>query len=184
SIYITIDDDKDAKGAELFRIANSRFSFIRLGQSFRATEMEAALGLAQLEEREESCARRQQIVARYNQGLARLSQHLQLPTPRPGSEHSYMFYPLSIINPRIQRADLISYLENQGIETRYLLPLINQPIYRQLFGNLDEQYPVAARLNETAFYIGCQPSLTDDDVDYVTECFQRFFEKYNGVPIQ
>lgn len=178
SIYITIDDDKEAKGAELFKIANSRFSFIRLGQSFRATEMEAALGLAQLEEREESCARRQQIVARYNKGLASLTEHLQLPTPRPGSEHSYMFYPLSITNPRIQRADLIGYLENQGIETRYLLPLINQPIYRQLFGNLDQQYPIAAQLNETAFYIGCHPSLTDDDVDYVTDCFWHFFETY------
>ncbi|MGI8899077.1 MAG: DegT/DnrJ/EryC1/StrS family aminotransferase [Pyrinomonadaceae bacterium] len=178
SIYITIDDDKEAKGAELFRIANSRFSFIRLGQSFRATEMEAALGLAQLEEREESCARRQQIVARYNKGLASLTEHLQLPTPRPGSEHGYMFYPLSINNPRIQRAELIGYLENQGIETRYLLPLINQPIYRQLFGNLDKQYPVAARLNETAFYIGCHPSLTNDDVDYVTDCFWHFFETY------
>lgn len=178
SIYIRIDDDKNAKGDELFRIADNRFSFVRLGQSFRATEMEAALGLAQLEERKESCARRQQIVARYSQGFNCLSEHLQLPTPRPGSEHSYMFYPLSIINPRIQRAELICYLENQGIETRYLLPLINQPIYRQLFGNLDEQYPVAARLNESAFYIGCHVGMTDDDVDYVIDQFRHFFKTY------
>ncbi len=179
SIYIRIDDDKGVKGEDLFQIANSRFSFIRLGQSFRATEMEAALGLAQLEEREDSCARRQKVVARLNEGLKGLSEeYLQLPKPRPGSEHSYMFYPLSIINPRIQRADLIRYLENHGIETRYLLPLINQPIYRQLFGNLDEQYPIATRLNETAFYIGCHPSLTDDDVEYVIDRFWDFFENH------
>jgi len=175
SIYIRMDDDKGATGAELFQIANRRFSFIRLGQSFRATEMEAALGIAQLEEREASFARRQRNVARLNEGLEELEEHLQLPRPRPDSEHSYMFYPLTILNPKIRRDDLIQYLENNGIETRYLLPLINQPIYREIFGNLDDQFPVAARLNNTAFYIGCHPDLTDGDMDYVIEHFRRFF---------
>jgi dTDP-4-amino-4,6-dideoxygalactose transaminase len=86
-----------------------------------------------------------------------------------------MFYPLTILNPKIRRDDLIQYLENNGIETRYLLPLINQPIYREIFGNLDDQFPVAARLNNTAFYIGCHPDLTDGDMDYVVKHFRRFF---------
>jgi dTDP-4-amino-4,6-dideoxygalactose transaminase len=137
--------------------------------------MEAALGIAQIEEREESCARRQQNVARLNQGLMNLQEHLQLPKPRPGSDHSYMFYPLTILNPKVNRDDLIQYLEDRGVETRYLLPLINQPIYRKIFGNIDEQYPVAARLNKTAFYIGCHPELNDNDIDYVINCFQQFF---------
>jgi len=176
SIYITIDDDKGVKGAELFRLADRRFSFIRLGQSFRATEMEAALGVAQLEEHEESLARRRHNVARLNEGLAEFEEHLQLPQPRPESEHSYMFYPLTILNSKISRDDLIRYLEDNGVETRYLLPLINQPIYRKMFGDLDEQFPVAARLNKTAFYIGCHPDLTDADIDYVIEHFRRFFK--------
>jgi dTDP-4-amino-4,6-dideoxygalactose transaminase len=175
SIYIRMDDDQGATGAELFQIANRRFSFIRLGQSFRATEMEAALGIAQLEEREESFARRQRNVTHLNEGLKELEEHLQLPYPRPESEHSYMFYPLTILNPKIRRDDLIQYLENNGIETRYLLPLINQPIYREIFGNLDEQFPVAAWLNDTAFYIGCHPDLTDGDMNYVIEHFHKFF---------
>ena len=104
SIYITIDDDNAAKGDELFQIANSRFSFIRLGHSFRCTEMEAALGIAQLEERKESCARRLEIAARYNHGLAGLQNFLQLPFPRPGSEHCYMFYPITILNERVRRS--------------------------------------------------------------------------------
>ncbi len=175
SIYIRMDDDQGATGAELFQIANRRFSFIRLGQSFRATEMEAALGIAQLEEREESFARRQRNVTHLNEGLKELEEHLQLPYPRPESEHSYMFYPLTILNPIFRRDDLIQYLVNNGIETRYLLPLINQPIYREIFGNLDEQFPVAAWLNDTAFYIGCHPDLTDGDKNYVIEHFHKFF---------
>ena len=86
-----------------------------------------------------------------------------------------MMYPLAIVNPKVRRDDLIRYLEEHAVETRYLLPLINQPIYRKLFGNLDEQYPVATWLNNAAFYIGCHPDLTDEDVDYVTDCFRQYF---------
>ncbi len=176
SIYITIDDDKAAKGQELFQIANSRFSFVRLGQSFRCTEMEAALGIAQLEEREQSCARRQEVVRRLNEGFADLQEFLQLPFPRPESTHSYMFYPLTILDEkRVQRDDLIRFLEDNLIETRYLLPLINQPIYREIFGNLDDEYPVAANLNKNSFYIGCHPNLKDEEVEYMIEKFHQFF---------
>ena len=175
SIYIRIDDDHGAQGAALFRIANSRFSFIRLGHSFRCTELEAALGLAQLEERDQMCSRRKEIARSFNEGLEAFEDDLQLPISRQDAEHVYMFYPIVLRNQRIRRSDLILYLEEKGIETRYLLPLINQPIYQKLFGVIDEDYPVAARLNENAFYIGCHPDMSDDDVNYVLDCFQRYF---------
>ncbi len=176
SIYLRIDDDQ-VEGRDIFEIADRRFSFVRLGHSFRATEMEAALGQAQLEERETLCAKRQEIVARLNKGLAPFQDELQLPQVRPGSEHSFMFYPLVIRNPAILRDDLIRFLENHSVETRYLLPLINQPVYQTLFGDLTLDYPVAARLNKTAFYIGCHPDMTDEDVEHVIECFGDYFRR-------
>lgn len=178
SIYIRMDDDRGAQGEQLFRIANSRFSFIRLGHSFRCTEMEAALGLAQLEERDALLARRQQIAGRLSEGLADLEEYLQLPRPRPDSDHAYMMYPLRIVNRRLRRAELIQYLEENRIETRYLLPLINQPFYTKLFGNLDLKYPVAAALNDTAFYIGSHPDMNDTDVEYVIGHFHKYFREH------
>jgi dTDP-4-amino-4,6-dideoxygalactose transaminase len=166
-IYTRIDDDQGAEGADLFRIANSRFSFVRFGHSFRCTEMEAAIGVAQLEDREAAGQRRQAIAARLSAGLADLQDALQLPVARAGAEHAYMMYPLTLIEDRIPRAVVIEHLEGNGVETRYLLPLINQPIYRATFGNLDGEYPVAARLNERAFYVGCHPDMTDEDADHV-----------------
>jgi dTDP-4-amino-4,6-dideoxygalactose transaminase len=176
-IYTRIDDDQAAVGSELFRIANGRFSFIRLGHSFRCTEMEAALGIAQLDEREAMWQRRCDIARRLTEGLADLSDHLQLPTSRPDSEHAYMMYPMVLLDSAVRRADVIEYLETGGIETRYLLPLINQPVYLRMFGNLDAEYPVAARLNETAFYVGCHPDMSDDDVEYVIERLHLFFRQ-------
>ncbi len=175
SIYIRIDDDAGRTGDELFQVADRRFSFIRLGHSFRCTEMEAALGIAQLEEREAQWATRQRVAARYRAGLASLGDRLQLPALRPDTDHAYMFFPLVLTDTSSSRPRLIQFLEERGVETRYLLPLINQPVYRELFGNLDAEYPVAARLNENAFYVGCHPEMTDDDADYVVDCLQTYF---------
>jgi dTDP-4-amino-4,6-dideoxygalactose transaminase len=174
SIYTRIDDDAQAHGRSLFEIADRRFSFTRLGHSFRATEMEAALGIAQYEERHSLAARRRAVADLLTRGLKDIEGNFQLPRSRPDAEHGYMFYPITILNPRIQRSELIQYLEDRGIETRYVLPLINQPIYRKLFGNLDEQYPVAARLNETSFYVGSHPGMTDADANFVVESLHDF----------
>lgn len=175
SIYIRMDDDQQSD--DVFEIANRRFSFVRLGHSFRATEMEAALGLAELERYEQSIQRRQELAGRLSAGLSGLESVLQLPKIRPECDHTFMFYPLVIKEEGGSRDDLIRYLEEHAIETRYLLPLINQPIYRELFGDLDNEYPVAARLNERAFYIGCHPVISDADNDYVIEKFNEYFSK-------
>lgn len=177
SVYTRIDDDEAAHGDELFRIANNRFTFVRMGHSFRATEMEAALGVAQIEDRVALAAHRRSLVKRLNEGLGSLSRQLQLPCERPGAEHAYMFYPIKLIDPKISRDDLILYLEERSIETRYVLPLINQPVYRKLFGDLDEEYPEATRINKRAFYIGCHPEMNESDVDYVVRIFHEFFEE-------
>lgn len=175
SIYIRMDDDRRDKASELFQIVDRRFSFVRLGHSFRCTEMEAALGVAEFERHEQNIARRQAIARRLSEGLAGLQDWLQLPSSRPGADHVFMFYPLVIRDERIRRDDLILHLEQRGVETRYLLPLINQPVYRDLFGNLDSQFQVAARLNANAFYVGSHPQISDQEVETMIDAFHDFF---------
>jgi perosamine synthetase len=175
SIYIRIDDDRNPDH-HIFDIVDRRFSFVRLGHSFRSTELEAALGVAQLETREAYTARRRAVASGLTTLLSGLDRYLQLPAIRPETEHVFMFYPLVIRDPSIARADLIRHLEERGVETRYLLPLINQPVYRKRFGNLDDDYPVAAHLNRTAFYVGCHVDVTDEDVAYIGRTFHEFFE--------
>jgi len=178
SIYTRIDDDAGREGKALFEIADRRFSFVRLGYSYRCTEMEAALGLAQLESREADWQRRRVITQRLCAGLSPLSDMLQLPVERDGAEHAWMFFPLVLRGPSIERSAIIQYLEDHHIETRYLLPLLNQPVYKELFGDLEPNYPVAANLNRQAFYIGCHAGMTDEEVDYILDCFHSFFRNH------
>ena len=58
------------------------------------------------------------------------------------------------------------------------MPLINQPVYRKLFGDLENEYPVARHINQNGFYIGCHSYLTQEELEYIVAKFGEFFESY------
>jgi dTDP-4-amino-4,6-dideoxygalactose transaminase len=174
SIYLSIDDDDTKDEAVLKQLVARRFSFVHVGYSYRATEMEAALGVGELARHQEMLSRRHENARYLTAGLADLSRYLQLPSVRKGAEHAWMMFPI-IVKEGVDREALLLHLETAGIETRHLMPLINQPIYRKLFGDLEPQYPVAARINRCGFAIGCHQGLERDDLDHVIEIFYRYF---------
>ncbi|MDQ7052456.1 MAG: DegT/DnrJ/EryC1/StrS family aminotransferase [candidate division KSB1 bacterium] len=174
SIYLDIDSDDNLTDNDLRDVIERRFSFVRLGHSFRPTEMEAALGLAQLEEYESILQARQRNARRLTEGLQDLAEHLQLPTIPPDREHAFMMYPITVKKPGL-RNELVAFLENHGIETRFAFPLLDQPVYKKLFHLDVRQFPAAERISKNAFYIGCHQELTDEDIGYVIEVFHDFF---------
>ena len=177
SIYLSIDDDKTTDPRKLFKIANRRFNFIHIGYSYRATEMEAAIGLSGLTDKDKMLKKRRQNAAYLTAGLKKFKD-LQLPQIRPQTEHAFMMYPLVIKkDSKIKRDRLIYFLEKENIETRYLMPLLSQPIYKKLFGNIEENYPVAKWIDKNGFYIGCHQELKRSDLDYVIYTFEKFFQK-------
>ncbi|PIT83945.1 hypothetical protein COU37_05685 [Candidatus Micrarchaeota archaeon CG10_big_fil_rev_8_21_14_0_10_45_29] len=176
SIYMSIDDDDNLSGKELKTIMDARFKFVRLGYSFRITELEGALALGQFERKEQILAKRQENAKMLSEGLSDLQEFLQLPTVPKGRTHSFMFYPL-VCKGGADREKLTLFLEEAGIETRHLLPLINQPIYIKLFGELEGKYPVAANLNKNAFYIGCHQHLGKKEIEHVVKTLHKFFKK-------
>lgn len=175
SIYISIDDDQTSDPNKLREIVGKRFSFVTLGHSFRVTELEAALGLSQLKRKDQIVARRKEVAARYLKGLADLGEHLQFQQTPPDRDNVYMLF--GIVCKSGDKTELVNFLEQNNIETRDLLPLLNQPVYKKIFGNIEDKYPVAKHLNKAAFYIGCHQYLSNDDVDYVIAKFHEFFKK-------
>jgi dTDP-4-amino-4,6-dideoxygalactose transaminase len=59
-----------------------------------------------------------------------------------------------------------------------MMPLLNQPIYIKMFGNIESRYPVAQHINRNGFIIGCHHYLTIADLDYVIKAFNNFFKKF------
>lgn len=175
SIYLSIDDDDTKDEARLKKIIERRFSFVRMGYSYRVTEFEAALGVAQLEHYDSMFAQRQDNVARLTKGLQRFDTFLQLPVVPADREHAFMIYPIST-RGGCSRDALVNHLERHGVETRYLFPLLTQPIYQELFGiNHLDKFPVAKGVHQNAFYIGCHQELGADDVAHVIDVVDDFF---------
>ena len=173
SIYIAMDDDKK-NGDELFRIVDRRFNFIRLGHSFRATELEAAIGLGQLEHKDEIIIKRRYNANYLIEELKDLQDFLQLPIIPMDRDHNFMMYP--IVLRHSNKKDLVYFLEKNLIETRDMMPLLNQPVYRTLFGEIENVYPVAKWINNNGFYIGCHQYIEKDEMDYIIEIFHDFFK--------
>lgn len=179
SVYMSIDDDDHREDKAFFDIVDRRFKFVDIGYSYRATEFEAAIGLAQLERWQESVALRQRNASLLGERLARHQTHVRLPKIRPETDHAFMMYPI-VVRPPVQRDDLVHHLEASGIETRPMLPLLSQPAYLRQFGDLRSGYPVATEVDERGFYIGCHPEITPDDIEFVGAIFDAFFTGASG----
>lgn len=173
SIYMKIDDDRGVSKERLHEIVAKRFSFVSLGHSFRSTEFEAALGLAQLEAGEKIIRARKANARILLEGLGDLSDRIQLAHVPEDRDHMFMMFPIVLRGE--EKTDLVRYLEERRIETRDILPLINQPVYRKLYGDLEPKYPTARWINRNGFYIGCHQYLTRRELDYVIDTFHDYF---------
>ena len=174
SIYLNIDD-RGHTAAERLKIAEGRFRFVRFGHSFRATELEAAVGLAQLDDMPELIQCRQKNAAYLLERLGPFENELQLPSWPDYVDHVFMMFPIVIRDRVTTKSELVSHLEEHGVETRDMVPLLNQPIYRQRFGDIEGDFPTAKWINGAGFYIGCHPYLEEEQLDHVIRQFEQFF---------
>ena len=140
-----------------FDAIRTRYHFKSIGHSYRATEFEAAIALPQLDTLKANIKARVDNAKILTAGLKPFSDRLQLPICPYNRSHSLMMYP--IILREGDKWDLIRHLETNGVETREMLPLTNQPCYEGMFD--EDDYPVAKWINEQGFYVGCSRFLNE-----------------------
>ncbi len=179
NIYLKMEDDDTKSKKRLNSLVERRFQFIHVGYSYRNTEMEAALGLAEIENKSAIVKKRQTVGKSLTKSLSDFSQFFQLPKVRPGAQHIYMLFPVVITDKRIQRDDFLLYLEMNGVETRLFFPLLSQPIYKRLFGNIESHYPIAQKLEKHGFIIGSHPYVSQEDIDYLHKLIEKYLQKKN-----
>lgn len=167
NIYISIDD---SSGENQEEVMSKRFRFDSCGHSFRITELEAALALAQLTCWPDMIFRREANAAILDEALR---ETLEVTTPHiaRGNTHSYMMYPI-IMNSG-DKWEMCAHLENNGVETREMLPITNQPIYRHLVR--EGEFPVAELINENGFYVGCHQGLGKDAMYRIADLIKEFY---------
>lgn len=168
-IYISIDDDEG--DVNMSEVVKRRFHFEHVGHSFRITELEAALALGQLATWEDMIDRRRRNARILSDALHALQDFVTLPQVAQRSTHSWMMYP--IVVPPEHKWRLIEYLEQDGIETREMVPLTNQPVYQEWID--EDDYPVAKWVNEGGLYVGCHQELGDSDMKRIAASIGDYY---------
>lgn len=140
---------------------------VDLGFNYRMTDMQAALGLSQMERLDVYVARRREIAARYDAAFEDLP--LTLPWQRPDSHSSFHLYVirLRLDDIRASHRAVFEALRAAGIGVNlHYIPVHTQPYYRSM-GFAPGQFPQAERYYAEAISLPMFPTMTDDDQDRV-----------------
>lgn len=154
-----------------------KYVYSHIGYNLKVTDMQAAVGVAQLKKLSAFIkTRRENFQYLYN-GLHDLEEYFILPEATPNSSPSWFGFAVAVRpDAPFKRNQVVQYLEDRGIATRLLFGgnLLRQPAYRDIkcrtIGNLKNSDFVM----EQVFWIGVYPGLTGTMLDYVIETFKDF----------
>jgi perosamine synthetase len=176
---IVTNDDQLAEDCRSLRNLcfqpHKRFVHERLGWNLRMTNMQAALGVAQLERLDEFVARKRRMGARYTELLSGL-RGVQLPLPRTEyAENIYWVYGLVLDESiGLDAEEAMKRLAAKDVGTRpFFYPMHQQPVLRKMGLFESVSLPVAERLYKQGFYIPSGMALTDDQVLRVAEAVRE-----------
>ena len=171
---ILTDDPNLAEKARTLRNlcfqANRRFYHDELGFNFRLTNMQAALGVAQLERIEDIIARKRWMGREYSRQLAGI-RGLQLPVEEQWARSVYWMYGVVLSETSGMDANAFAEaLKKRGIETRpFFLGLHEQPVFHKRGLFLRERYPIAERISRQGLYLPSGLALTGEQLNKVCQ---------------
>ncbi len=142
-----------------------RYWFPVVGYNYRMTNIEAAIGLAQMERIDEHLAARRRVRRWYDDRFADLAEFVQTPVEEDWARHSFWMYTVVLQGTAAAGRDkLMALLEADGIETRRVFPPMHAlPPYEDRV----RAFPVADRLSARGLNLPTHGLLTEDDVEFV-----------------
>jgi CDP-6-deoxy-D-xylo-4-hexulose-3-dehydrase len=154
-----------------------KFTYSHIGYNMKATEMQAAVGVAQLAKLDSFVAARRKNWMHLREGLADLEDFLLLPHATPGSEPSWFGFPITV-RPEapFSRLELVEHLESRQIDSRPLFAgdLTRHPAYSDIPHRVVGPLANAELITNATFWIGVYPDLRTEQLDFVVETFHDF----------
>lgn len=170
---VTTNDDELADKLRLFRgqgmDPNRRYWFPVVGYNYRMTNIQAALGLAQMETIEQALSGRAILADWYNDALQKLSDQLVLPIELPWAKHVFWMYTIFLKKGgEYERERLRQHMDEMGIETRPVFyPMHMLPPYAE-----DTAYPVADLWSLRGLNLPMHLDLTEKDVQRIVNTLE------------
>lgn len=156
-----------------------KYVYSHFGYNLKATDLQAAIGCAQLDKFPAFVERRRHNFDRLRDGLERVEDKLILPEACPDSLPSWFGFLLTC-REGADRKEVVPYIESKGIQTRMLFAgnLIKHPCFDEM-REKQEGYRVAGELVNTdrimrdTFWVGVYPGMTDEMIDYMARTIRE-----------
>lgn len=145
------------------------YEVVEAGFKYNMTDIQAAMGLVQLKRLEQMQQRRREVVTRYQQAFATVSE-VQIPAERPNVKHAWHLYVLrlNLEQLTIDRARFIEELKARNIGTSvHFIPVHLHPYYRDKYSWKPDTLPIAYREYQRTISLPLHSHLSDEDVDDV-----------------
>lgn len=173
----------DGQYGELPAGYDHKYVYSHFGYNLKATDMQAAIGCAQIEKFPSFVEKRIENFNRLKAGLAGLEDKLILPVANENSKPSWFGF-LITVKEGVSRNELVRFLEDNGIQTRMLFSgnLIKHPCFDEM-RKTGEGYRVVGELVNTdrimrdTFWVGVYPGMTNDMIDYMAAMIRKYFER-------
>jgi perosamine synthetase len=172
---ITTGNDEMAETMRLMRThgEKAKYASLMLGYNYRMSEIQAAIGLVQLEKLPAFVAKRRENARRLTRILSK-TEKLQLPGEPKGREHSWYLYTVRLKNAtENERNKIVVELRKKGIgaEVYYTNPVHLMPYYRDSFGR--RKLPETEKAAKQVFSLPIHPGVTKEQVDYIGKTLLR-----------
>jgi CDP-6-deoxy-D-xylo-4-hexulose-3-dehydrase len=159
-----------------------RYVFEEIGYNLKPTEMQAAIGLAQLDKLEEMHNRRKHNFNRLYNVFKKYSNYFHLPEVHEKADPSWFGYLVTLKdNITFTKDSLINYLEDNKIQTRSYFTgnALFHPAYEDLAAEYKDprnEFPVASKSTKDTFFLGVYPGITDEQLDYIELIINKFMD--------
>ena len=156
-----------------------KYVYSELGYNLKMTEMQAAIGSAQMDKLSDFCDKRRRNFERYQDIFGDHEQYFILPEATPNSDPAWFSYILTVKNDvPFSRNSLVQYLNANRIETRNIFAgnIVKQPAF------IHSKYRIADRLDNTdfimnnTFFLGTYPGMTDEMLEYIASVVNQFIK--------
>ncbi len=173
----------DGQYGELPKGYDHKYVYSHFGLNLNITDMQAAVGCAQLKKFPSFVERRRHNFDYLKNGLKDIEDKLILPEPCAGSKPSWFGF-LMTCREGIDRKKVVPYIESKGVQTRMLFAgnLIKHPCFNEM-REKGEGYRVVGGLENTdrimndTFWIGVYPGMTDEKLDYMIQVIHEAVER-------
>jgi CDP-4-dehydro-6-deoxyglucose reductase, E1 len=155
-----------------------KYVYSHIGYNLKVTDMQAAIGCAQLDKLPKFVAARQHNYQLLRRGLAPYEDRLILPEASPRSDPAWFGFPITLrLNAGFRRTELTQFLEEHKVETRNIFGgnLLRQPAYQRIEHRVHGELTNSDIVMNDSFFVGCYPGLSQAHIDYMLEAFAAFF---------